>query len=257
MKQAFTPGTRTVNPRRTTPFMALLAAVLFASCVPDIDLAGSAWSGDAYTTDDEGQTLKTTLTLVCNTADSGLLFVAEDDGGPWPLCYTMPMNYSWTDNHGTATATLAIPDAIMQRYRLDLDYTKAEGLRITAPTTMSTDLELPGIVNFGLKKKHLAKPATLVETTWKQGHYNEWNGDSIVYELHLVGTTTGVLNVTVVDIDGHRETERANVSYSYHGGAGTVSATDGDESVSGGFYLPDDNHLFFALGDFGLTLTKQ
>jgi len=256
MKQAPTPGTRTVNPRRTTPFLALLAAVLFASCVPDIDLAGSAWSGDAYT-DDEGQTLKTTLTLVCNTADSGLLFVAEDDGGPWPLCHCLPLSYSWSDNHGTAIATLSIPDDIMQRYRLDLDYTKAEGLRITAITTMSTDLELPGIVNFGLMEKHLAKPATLVGTTWKQGHYNEWNGDSIVYELHLVGTTTGVLNVTVVDIDGHRETDRANVSYSYHSGAGTVSATDGDESVSGGFYLPDDNHLFFALGDFGLTLTKQ
>ena len=256
MKQALTPGTRTVNPRRTTPFMALLAAVLFASCVPDIDLAGSAWSGDAYT-DDEGQTIKTTLTLVCNTADSGLLFVAEDDGGPWPLCHCLPLSYSWSDNHGTATATLAIPDDIMQRYRLDLDYTKAEGLRITALTAMSTDLELPGIVNFGLKEKHLAKPATLAGTTWKQSHYNEWNGDSIVYELHLVGTTTGVLNVTASFIDGHRETERANVSYSYHGGAGTVSATDGNESVSGGFYLPDDNHLFFALGEFSLTLTKQ
>lgn len=236
--------------------MALLAAVLFASCVPDIDLAGSAWSGDAYTTD-EGQTLKTTLTLVCNTADSGLLFVAEDDGGPWPLCHCLPLSYSWSDNHGTAIATLSIPDDIMQRYRLDLDYTKAEGLRISAAAAESTDLELPGIVNFGLGEKHLAKPATLAGTTWKQGHYNEWNGDSIVYELHLVGTTTGVLNVTVVDIDGHRETDRANVSYSYHSGAGTVSATDGNESVSGGFYLPDDNHLFFALGDFSLTLTKQ
>lgn len=256
MKQAPTPGTRTVNPRRTTPFLALLAAVLFASCVPDIDLAGSAWSGDAYT-DDEGQTIKTTLTLVCNTADSGLLFVAEDDGGPWPLCHCLPLSYSWSDNHGTAIATLAIPDDIMQRYRLDLDYTKAEGLRITTLTTMSTDLELPGIVNFGLKEKHLAKPATLAGTTWKQSHYNEWSGDSIVYELHLVGNTTGVLNVTASFIDGHRETERANVSYSYHGGAGTVSATDGNESVSGGFYLPDDNHLFFALGEFSLTLTKQ
>lgn len=256
MKQAPTPGTQTINPRRTTPFMALLAAVLFASCVPDIDLAGSAWSGDAYTTD-EGQTLKTTLTLVCNTADSGLLFVAEDDGGPWPLCHCLPLSYSWSDNHGTAIATLSIPDDIMQRYRLDLDYTKAEGLRISAAAAESTDLELPGIVNFGLGEKHLAKPATLAGTTWKQGHYNEWNGDSIVYELHLVGTTTGVLNVTVVDIDGHRETDRANVSYSYHSGAGTVSATDGNESVSGGFYLPDDNHLFFALGDFSLTLTKQ
>lgn len=236
--------------------LALLASLLFASCVPDIDLAGSAWSGDAYT-DDEGQTLKTTLTLVCNTADSGLLFVAEDDGSPWPLCHCLPLSYSWTDNHGSATATLSIPDDIMQRYRLDLDYTKAEGLRITTLTTMSTDLELPGIVNFGLKEKHLAKPATLAGTTWKQSHYNEWNGDSIVYELHLVGTTTGVLNVTAASIDGHRETERANVSYSYHGGAGTVSATDGNESVSGGFYLPDDNHLFFALGEFSLTLTKQ
>lgn len=256
MKQALTPGTRTVNPRRTTPFMALLAAVLFASCVPDIDLAGSAWSGDAYT-DDEGQTLKTTLTLVCNTADSGLLFVAEDDGGPWPLCHCLPLSYSWTDNHGTATATLAIPDAIMQRYRLDLDYTKAEGLRISAAAAESTDLELPGIVNFGLKEKHLAKPATLAGTTWKQGHYNEWDGDSIVYELHLVGSTTGVLNVTVASIDGHRETERANVSYSYHGGAGTVGVSDDGETISGGFYLPDGNRLFFALGDFGLTLTKQ
>lgn len=254
MKQAFTPGTQTVNPRRTTPFLALLAAVLFASCVPDIDLAGSAWSGDAYT-DDEGQTIKTTLTLVCNTADSGLLFVAEDDGGPWPLCHCLPLSYSWCDNHGTAIATLSIPDDIMQRYRLDLDYTKAEGLRITTLTTMSTDLELPGIVNFGLKEKHLAKPSTLAGTTWKQGLYNEWESDSIV--LHFVGTTTGVLNVTAVDIDGHRETERANVSYSYHGGAGTVSVTDGNESVSGGFYLPDDKHLFFALGESSLTLTKQ
>lgn len=235
--------------------LTLLASFLFASCVPDIDLAGSAWSGDAYTTDDEGQTLKTTLTLVCNTADSGLLFVAEDDGGSWPLCYCLPLSYSWSDNHGSATATIDIPGVLARSYRLDLDYTKAEGLRITAPTTMSTDLELPGIVNFGLKEKHLAKPATLAGTTWEHGLYNEWESDSIV--LHFVGNTTGVLNVTAVDIDGHRETERANVSYSYHGGAGTVSATDDGESVSGGFYLPDDNHLFFALGDVGLTLTKQ
>lgn len=255
MEQALTPGTRTVNPRGTTPFLALLAAVLFASCVPDIDLAGSAWSGDAYTTDDEGQTIKTTLTLVCNTADSGLLFVAEDGGGSWPLCYCLPLSYSWSDNHGSATATIDIPGEFARSYRLDLDYTKAEGLRITAPTTMSTDLELPGIVNFGLGEKHLAKPATLAGTTWKQGLYNEWDSDSIV--LHFVGNTTGVLNVTVVDIDGHRETERANVSYSYHGGAGTVGVSDDGETINGGFYLPDGNHLFFALGDVGLTLTKQ
>ena len=240
--------------------LALLAAGLFASCNPETELAGKAWTGTAISTDSDGDRYEATLTLVCSSDNEGMLFVSEDYGDPMFFCFAMPVSYTWDGGHGTATVTFSHPELGSYTWTMDLDWTKAEGLRITAPTSMSNELELPGFVNFALEGKSFAKPSTMEGKTFAAEFVENYDGWDVAfdYELRFLTATTGILNLSMSEegVD-EVESERWNINYTYKNGIGKASLFFEGETSQGGFYMPDENHILFSDGENGLMMTKQ
>lgn len=233
----------------------LLMAGLVCACTPEIELAGSAWSGsvdvDAYA-DEDNDAYVATYTLVCNSARKGMLFLTVsyyDDA--MPLCFAMPVSYTWDGGKGTATATLSHPEIGNKTFSIPLSWSKTSGL-LASFTSIEQGLEIRSPLS--LEQKSFAKPASMDGTTWTV-EFDE-DMDHFVYELKFVSASAAVLNLTMVEGEDS-ENMRWNVNYSYSEGIGTTSIFWEGENIRGGFYMPDATHMIFSDGENGLSFTKQ
>lgn len=259
--------------KTTIRLIAVLAAVFtMTACVPDIDLAGNAWTSNS-TISYDGERADYEFALVCTSASSGTLFISmtyEDE--PMGMCFAMPFTYTWDDNHGTATATLEFPEDWKGRkgmakgtysFAIDMDYTKTEGLVVTS-SDIERMMEVP-CTKLNLTKKDYAKPSAMTGTRWAMDF--DWaielpdDGGSETehysYELEFVSATAAVLNLSMTEDGDESENMRWNVNYTYSGGVGHTSIYFDGETVKGGFYMPDANHMTFTDGMNRLNLVKQ
>jgi hypothetical protein len=249
----------------------MLAAVFtLTACVPDIDLAGNAWTSNSNYYED-GERVDTEFALVCTSTNSGTLFISITyDDEPMGMCLAMPFTYTWDDNHGTATATLEFPEDWKGRKSMDkgtysftinMDYTKTEGLVVT-----SSDIErMLGVpcTKLNLTKNSYAKPSAMTGTRWMMDFdysYDDYDSEYTEhyrYELEFVSATAAVLNMSMTEDGDEAENMRWNVNYTYSGGVGRTSIYFDGETVKGGFYMTDDTHMTFTDGMNRLNLVKQ
>ena len=252
--------------RNIITLTAALAVLTFTSCVPDIDLAGNAWTNTGYYYED-GERVTTELTLVCTSTNSGTLFISERySGDPMGSCFAMPFTYTWNDNQGTATATLEFPEDWKSgkaspkgtyTFSISMYYTKTEGLVISS-SDIEQMLEIP-CTSLGMVKKEHAKPTNMTGTRWvmefddtidipeggtETTHYH--------YELHFISAATATLALTSEDWN-----ERWSINYTYADGVGRTSINFDGENVNGGFYMPNENTMLFSDGMNGLYFVKQ
>ena len=251
--------------------LAALIALAFTSCVPDIDLAGHAWTSNTYCFDG-GERVDTEFALVCTSTNSGTLFISQTYAGEdMGICFAMPFTYTWDDNQGTATATLEFPEDLKGRksmskgtytFKINMYYTKTEGMVVTS-SDIERVLEIP-CTSMALTKNDFAKPSAMTGTRWSvefdeaidapddmsmTAHYR--------YELEFVSTTAAVLNLNYTEDGGDAENMNWNVNYTYADGVGLTSISFYGETVKGGFYMPDDTHMTFTDGENRLNLVKQ
>lgn len=248
----------------------LLMAALFAACVPDQDIAGARWS-DTWIYTEEGEQFTVNLDLVLNTESTGTLFLNETHSGmPMGGGFAIPVNYTWDDNHGTATGTVDLTELYMaktvlpkggQAVTLDMDYTKVEGFRVTLGGELG---QWFGIVNHTLQRKEYVKNPALEGTTWLaewDEQDEDWGGELGVhhyrYEMNFTSGTAAVLNMQYTDPDGDTMDDRWNVNVSMTNGLGTTSIYFDGETAQGGFYLPDAQHLTFCDGASFIQFSKQ
>lgn len=232
--------------------LVLFMAGVMTACIPDYEIAGSAWSNSVSGTDSDGDHYTATYTMVLNTSSSGMLFVsisyADDE---MPFCFAMPLTYTWADNQGTATATLTLPEEGTQTFSIPLSWSKTTPL-LASFNSIEHFLGVGGPIE--LEKKSFAKPSSMEGTTWTMnisGDDEEYN-----YELKFVNATGAVLNLAMVE-DEYTENMRWNINYTYSAGLGITSIYFDGENIKGGFYMPDDTHMLFSDGENGLLMTKQ
>jgi len=253
----------------------VLLSMVFTSCVPDLELAGHAWSASGNTNYD-GDPVTIQTDMICTSTSEGTLFLSMGDlGEPMDACIAMPFTYTWDDNRGSATATLQLPEYLKGRklaakgtytFLISMSYTKTEGLVIT-----SNDIER--VLGFPctstiLTESNYAKPASMSGTSWtltldEEVDHTDENGLTTtevyqnLYNLEFTSSTAARLSLTVSDDGNIDEYLVWDVSYDYTGGVGHTTITFDEETVQGAFFLPDANHLTFTDGINRLNLTQK
>ncbi|MCR5822541.1 MAG: hypothetical protein K6F85_06475 [Bacteroidales bacterium] len=245
--------------RNITLAAAALLSMAFTACVPDIDLKGHAWTGNANYNED-GERINNEFALVCNSDNSGTLFISETSADdPMGLCLVMPFSYTWDDNNGTATIKYENPEEQKtQTFTMPLSYTKTEGL-VAYLDNLKTLLDIP-YPNINLTSKNYANPSSLVSTHWVMDFDEEIGEEEEIhyhYELEFVNATGAVLSLTTTEGGEENLEDRWNVNYTYSNGVGHTSIYFFGETIKGGFYLPDATHMIFSDGENRLNLVKK
>ena len=234
-----------------------LMALCFTSCVPDQEIAGIRWNASWSGADNDGDLCTTTVDLVLNTENTGMLFINQEyDGEGMGGGFAIPVTYTWDDNHGTATGTYEYESDDNGNHThtatIDLDYTKTEGFRISARGELSNWY---GLTLLALTQKDYVKNPVLEGTRWVCEY--EEDGTTYHYEISFVSTSAALITLQYSDGNGEEESERWNMDYSLNSGLATTTIRFFGETVTGGFFLSDATHLTFCDSENFLKFIKE